>query len=1042
MACDHGGFPLKADVIDAIRAYGCEVIDVGTFSTDSVDFPDFAQLGAEKILNGQAEAGVFLCGSGVGVCIAANKIPGIYASVCHDCYSAQQGVDHDMMNVLCLGGRVIGSELAKALVTSFLGGVFNGKPNQVRRAEKIKRLEQGDMYLSDKFAHRFELGQSVYLAPGSTSVLADESVRTMIREKHIRGLALDTCSLTHALFSEKRLDSAISPMAMANWSANKILCHLSVSAAREATGVLREQFVQSNGQEGMVLLQLDPTYADDPEKIVTNARAIWTKVNRPNMMIGIQATDMGIQAAERLLSDGVNVCLTTVLARGTLQNALQAHQSALEYRAAAGSSSDLLRFAISVPIEEFGKNLKDSSGAEWAAELYRLAAEFYASAEMEKLTANVSAPWKLIWAICDCSGAGQPSLHYTETLIGKNTALAVSPAYLPLLSNHCASAATLNGFGTANGYSDLFSDDRLRSVEADMNRSFKTAFEAMAGALEARGEEIRKSLGPIEAAVSENFGKIESESMISRIFAKDPTVWTFDTQAYPEIRNRLGWLDSYKTLDKAIQEYRGIAEDLKANGFKKVLLLGMGGSSLAPEVMALTFPDANGLKLQIVDSTDPGQVTAAERAHPVAETIYVVSSKSGGTAEVRALMDYFYSRAKETLGDKVGSHFIAITDPGTLLERHAQEHGFRHIVLADASIGGRFSALSPFGILPAVLIGIDPEKIIEAATRMAKNCAPSAAVGSNKGAALGVYLGTAALNGRDKLTILTDPELSAFGSWLEQLIAESSGKNGKGIVPIDLEPALPLGKYANDRAFVYINSSGTKSELADGLAAHGHPVLTICLSDPHEIFAEFYRWEIAISVACGLLGVNAFDQPNVQDSKTRTVAKINEYKEKGALPLLPVSWQKEGITASFTAESEAMGNAADLKSLIAAFVSQAQWGEDYIAINAYLPRNAAMTDSLQAMRKWIGDLNPVATTLGFGPRFQHSTGQLHKGGANNGVFIQIVGNPREDRDVPNEGISFSVLEKAQALGDFEALLSQDRRALRIDLGDRAISDFF
>ncbi len=1052
VACDHGGFPIKEYVIDAIREYGCEVIDVGTYSADGVDYPDFAQLGAEKILSGKANAGVFMCGSGVGICITANKIHGIYAAICHDTYSARQGVEHDLMNVLCLGGRIVGPEVTRELVTAFLGGVFNEKPNQVRRVEKMKRIENGDMYLADKFARRYELGQSVWIEIPSNDTLRSESVQSLVKEGKIRGLTFEPCSLASTLLVKNKLGSNISAMVFAKWPVEKILNSLSVNMVREATGILRDKFVETSGRDGMVMLQLDPTDTGSVEKLVSKAKTIWTKVNRPNLMIGIQATAAGIEAAEQLLREGINICLSNVLSKDTLNKSLAAHRAAMEQRASVGQSNEMLQFGIQVPVGALDRvtdsalNGSTSLGICQAAVLVQQAGEFYKDAEVERLTGNAAVPWKIILDVSPHCGEAVINELYAEAMIERNTVLSAPASYLSTLTERCPSTASL--FESANHFlnelasSEVTREEKLGIVEVDMNTEYQSAFEAMAGELAAKGDAIRKSLGPIADAIYENYSKIESESMITRIFAKDPTVWTFDTQAYPEIRNRLGWLDSYKTLEKSIAEYQEIAADLKAQGFKKVLLLGMGGSSLAPEVLALTFPQADGLKLQIVDSTDPDQVLAAERANPVEETVYIVSSKSGGTAEVRALMDYFYERAKATLGDKVGSHFIAITDPGTLLERHATSHSFRHVVLADASIGGRFSALSPFGILPAVLIGVDPQKIIAESTRMAKNCAPSNEVGSNQGAALGVFMGTAALNGKDKLTILTDPEMAAFGSWLEQLIAESSGKDGKGIVPIDLEPELPLEKYAKDRAFVYIETSGTKLSFCEQLVAHGHPLMTIHLSDLHEIFAEFYRWEIAISVACGLLGVNAFDQPNVQDSKTRTVAKINDYKEKGALPSLPVTWERDGMTASFVSEVSGMKEAADLKALIRAFVEQAKAGEDYIAINAYLPRNEGMTDTLQSMRKWIGELNPCATTLGFGPRFQHSTGQLHKGGANNGLFIQLVGNPKEDREIPSEGMTFSVLEKAQALGDLEALLSRDRRVLRIDLGERSLADFF
>jgi transaldolase/glucose-6-phosphate isomerase len=422
-------------------------------------------------------------------------------------------------------------------------------------------------------------------------------------------------------------------------------------------------------------------------------------------------------------------------------------------------------------------------------------------------------------------------------------------------------------------------------------------------------------------------------------------------------------------------------------------------------------------QLSILDSTDPAQVLAAAIDYPPAQTLYIVASKSGGTAEVMAAFEYFWE-----LSGQDGSRFIAITDPGTSLEKLAVEHGFRRVFNADPSVGGRYSALTHFGLVPAALIGVDLAQLLDRAAQMRQACGGMdrgrSVVCRNPGIVLGAILGQSALGGRDKLTILADLPLESFGSWMEQLIAESTGKQDMGIVPIDLEPLGEPAIYGNDRLFVYLRQTGEHDLAASGLRAAGFPVLEFPMPDAYSLGSEFFRWELATAVACHILGVNAFDQPDVQDAKDRTKAKIAEFQDRGNLP------EKDLVAL------EDAG--AALKALLAA----AKQG-DYIAINAYLPRNDEMLQALTALRSHLRDQTQCATTLGFGPRFQHSTGQLHKGGPDSGLFIQIVADPGEDVKIPAQGMSFGTLERAQALGDYEALSARGRGALRLHLPDAA-----
>jgi transaldolase/glucose-6-phosphate isomerase len=464
-----------------------------------------------------------------------------------------------------------------------------------------------------------------------------------------------------------------------------------------------------------------------------------------------------------------------------------------------------------------------------------------------------------------------------------------------------------------------------------------------------------------------------------------------------------------------LPELRDFSDVVHYEGISRILLLGMGGSSLAPEVLSFVFASpepaaAEGKPcLSILDSTDPAQVAQEAEQYPPDKSLYVVSSKSGTTAEPRAMLEYFW---KLSGGD--GSRFVAVTDPGTSLEQLANERGFRKVFNADPNVGGRYSALTAFGLVPASLLGLDVKRLLARAKWMMEQSAPEVLPARNPGLVLGAVMGVAALARRDKLTVLADAPLVAFGSWLEQLIAESSGKDDKGIVPVDREPLGDASVYGQDRLFVYLRQTGECDDEVAALRVAGQPVLEIPVSESYDLGAEFYRWEIAIAVACHILGVNAFDQPNVEDAKKRAKARIADYQGKGHL------------------EKGQFVPLQDAGPALSKFLNASKDG-DYIAIAAFLPRNGEMLATLQELRAAIRDKTKRAVTLGFGPRFLHSTGQLHKGGANNGLFLQITADPVDDIDIPTQDLSFGTLELAQALGDYEALTARERRVLRVHL---------
>jgi len=437
------------------------------------------------------------------------------------------------------------------------------------------------------------------------------------------------------------------------------------------------------------------------------------------------------------------------------------------------------------------------------------------------------------------------------------------------------------------------------------------------------------------------------------------------------------------------------------------------------------------MDLIILDSTVPAQVQAAEDWLDYEKTLFIVASKSGTTSETLSLFHYFWSQAEKNLGGAPGEHFIAITDPGSNLVEIGETHGFRRVFTANPNVGGRYSALTLFGLAPAALMGIDLQVFLDRAEVIAKKCSRSRDLELNLGALLGIYMGLGAIGGKDKLTLMTDSSLAPLGAWLEQLIAESSGKQGKGIVPVADEPLVEAEHYSDDRLFVYLRSAGEHDNFVDALQKAGHNPVTLQVPDHYDLAAQFFRWEFAVAVACSLIGVNAFDQPDVQDNKNRTKEKISSYLDEGRLTEPNTLWEEQGVKI-YGKDFTGLKSCETPSEVIQAFIDLAGKG-DYIAINAYVPRNEENLQKLSHLRKQILEKTERATTLGFGPRFLHSTGQLHKGGANNGLFIQITQEDQADLDIPGKGYSFGTLARAQAQGDLEALMARERRAIRIHL---------
>ncbi|GAP14968.1 transaldolase [Longilinea arvoryzae] len=917
------------------------------------------------------------------------------------------------------------------------------------------------------------LGQSLWYDNIQRRLLENGELEKMIRDGDIRGVTSNPSIFNNAIAKSSDYDAALKPMAWAGWKAEDIFWQLAVEDIQAAADLFRPLYDSTHGGDGYVSLEVNPYLANDTVNTVSEARRLWALVDRPNLMVKIPATRAGIPAIQQAIAAGINVNVTLIFSLQRYVEVMDAFLRGLEERVAHGQSIDSIASVASFFVSRIDTKVDgrlekviqaEGTAAPQAASLRGKAAiasarlayakfqEIFGSDRFVKLKAKGGRTQRPLWASTSTKNPDYRDVIYVEELIAPDTVNTVPPQTLVAFKDHGESAVTIEKdlAGMRKALADLEAmgihmEQVTDELEEEGVKSFSDAFTGLLKTIDDRRTACLAELGDLQEKIARRVKNLTDIDAARRLWQPDPTLWTEDPAEQKEILQRVGWLRAPEKSRALISQAKRILADCQQEGYTHALLLGMGGSSLAPEVLRLTFGvqsanDKPGLDLAILDSTDPAQVrTAAQRA-PLARTLFIVSSKSGSTSETQSHLAFFWKRAVHSLGKvKAGEHFVAITDPGSMLEKQARERSFREVVLADPNVGGRYSALIAFGILPAGLLGLDLDLWLARAGRVMSVSTPATPAGRNPGLVLGAILGEAALAGRDKLTILTDPEFSAFGSWLEQLVAESSGKQGKGIIPVDQETLLPPRNYSKDRLFVYIRLTGSLDEQVKKLHAAGHPALVLPVKDTYDLSAEFYRWEVAIAIACAVLGVDAFNQPDVQDNKTRTQQKIAAFQKSGKLDEGEAIWEGEGGRV-YGQEFPGLNGAKTIADVVEAFLQQAKAGVDYVALNAYLPRNPRTASKLQKVRSVLLVRTGCATTLGFGPRFLHSTGQLHKGGGDNGVFIQITRDPTVDFEIPEQGIRFATLERAQALGDLEALRSRGRRAIRIHLTSADILD--
>jgi len=886
--------------------------------------------------------------------------------------------------------------------------------------------------MSESIQKLTSLGQSLWYDNIQRKLLVSGELKAMIDRGDIRGVTSNPTIFQNAIAKTNDYDAALIPLAWAGWDAEKIFWQLAVEDIQEACDLFKPLYESTKGGDGYVSIEVSPYLAHDTEGTARQARELWERVDRPNLMVKIPATKAGVPAIRASIAAGINVNVTLIFSLSRYAEVMDAYLSGLEDRTAKNlpiqNIASVASFFVSRvdtkidPQLPEGAVLRGKAAVDNAKLAYEQFETIFTSPRFATLKARFSARvQRPLWASTGTKNPAYSDTLYVDELIGPDTVNTVPPATLDAFRDHGKAGLTVTRDLAAaqKTFVDLKAigismATVTQELEEEGVKAFADAFKVLLDSIEERRKNALASIAPLADSVARRLSTLEAESFPKRLWDHDVYLWSGDEdpEGQAEAAKRLGWLDSIADARKRLDGYLSFAKQIHDEKIDRVLVIGMGGSSLTAEVLSSLMANFNltaKLSLAILDSTDPSQVAQSIKDYPPDKALYIVASKSGGTAELMAAFDYLW---KLSNGD--GSRFIVTTDAGTSLQRLAEERGFRKVFNADSNVGGRFSALTDFGLVPAALMGMDFDKLLGSADRMRSQSLADIPAARNPGVALGALIAESALMGRDKLTVLADAQVSALAGWVEQVIAESSGKHGKGILPVALEPLGKPEDYGNDRLFMYIKSNGLLEAGISELKKAGFPVIEFPISSPYDAGAEFFRWEIAISTACHILGINAFDQPDVQDSKLRTIAKIKDYQSTGKL-----------------AESDLV-DIQDAKKALEEFLADPQSGE-FVTINAYLLRNGEMIEAIQSLRVAIRARTSLPVTAGFGPRFQHSTGQFHKGGPNKGRFIQFVYDAGVDMDIPGQGLTFGALIRAQALGDYEALKAAGRKALRIRL---------
>jgi transaldolase / glucose-6-phosphate isomerase len=920
-----------------------------------------------------------------------------------------------------------------------------------------------------------EYGQSVWLDFVSRDLLTRGELGRLIADDGLRGVTSNPSIFEKAIGHGDDYDELIATAEQSgDLDPGALFEDLAIRDIQDGADALNSVYEQTQRRDGYISLEVSPYLAMDTHGTIEEGRRLWREVDRRNLMVKVPGTKPGLPAIRTLIGEGINVNVTLLFSQKVYAEVAEAYIAGLEDFAAKGGDPHKVASVASFFVSRIDTLVDEAlderiAAASDPAEKQRLTAlkgkvaianaklayrhyhQAFGNDRWQRLAQQGAQTQRLLGASTGTKNKAYSDVLYVEELIGPDTVNTMPPPTMDAFRDHGRPRASLEeDVAAAQAVMDALPgagvaiDAITARLVEDGVRLFADAADQLYAAVQKKRRTILASklnsmsykLPPaIDGAVTAAVEDWRKNGKIRRLWHADASLWTETDEA-----KWLGWLNIIDEQLKGAAALENFAADVRKAGFHDVMLLGMGGSSLGPEVFAETFGSQPGFpKLHVLDSTDPAQIRTFESRIDLKNTLFLVSSKSGSTLEPNIFKQYFFDRVTAAVGaEEAPRRFVAITDPGSQVERLARSQGFRSVHHGLASIGGRYSVLSNFGMIPAAAIGVPPRAFLEAAAEMERSCSASSPPAENPGVVLGAILGVCQRQGRDKVTVVASKGIADFGAWLEQLLAESTGKLGKGIVPVDAEPLGPPAVYGNDRLFAYLrlasDQDAAQEQAVAALEAAGHPVVRIIVTEAMQLGQEFFRWEMATAVAGSVIGINPFDQPDVEASKIKTRELSTAYEETGSLPPETPFFAGDGVKLFADPRNEAAlkPQAKDLVAALKAHLGRVGTG-DYVALLAYIERNPAHIEALQRLRQTIRDRTHAATCLGFGPRFLHSTGQAYKGGPNEGVFLQITCEDGTDLAVPGQKYSFGIVKAAQARGDFDVLAERGRRLLRVHL---------
>lgn len=933
-----------------------------------------------------------------------------------------------------------------------------------------------------------EYGQSYWIDNLTRKMIKTGELERRVKEEGLRGVTSNPSIFNNAISKSTDYDDQIGRLVQEGKSIHEIYEALVVKDVQDACDILRPVYEQSGGMDGFVSLEVSPYLGHDADGTKEEARRLSGAVNRPNCFIKIPGTRAGIPVIEEMLYEGININVTLLFSIRSYEAVANAYIRALERRVEEkqpidniASVASFFLSRIDVLVDQllghriipwktrwgdvWPEALLGKAGIASAKLAYQSFKRIFSGEGWQKLAENGARLQRPLWASTSTKDPLYSDVRYVEPLIGPHTVNTMPGETIAAFADHGKLAENSIEQGLAEARR-VFSDLEKVGIDIDfvttqlVNEGIQKFIDPYNALMTTLAREREKFLedktgrqkiyfGDSESKVTAVFSSMDDKQFVRRLYNKDPRLWSSHPENFNAIRNRMGWLNSVSGFRERVSELTGFAQEIKDTGFKYVVLLGMGGSSLCPEVSRESFGSAPGYpQLLVLDNTAPEAVKSIEDQTDLSSTLFIVASKSGTTTETLSFYKYFYKKVEENGTGTAGNHFIAITDPGSPLVEVAGKKRFKRVFENPVDIGGRYSALSYFGLVPMALMGIDIEQLLENAHQMQHSCGPFIPSKTNPGAALGALLGQNQRSGRDKVTFILSQSIYAFGYWVEQLLAESTGKEGLGVLPVEGETLGSPRDYRSDRLFVYLRATDDDKQEAENklkqLEEAGHPVARIEIKDRLALGGEYFRWEMATALAGTVMGINPFDEPNVAESKKNTRDLLAEWQKRGSFPEGRPLVSDNGLAVYGDEAAHWLfnGHRESLPDFLNQYLNLAK-SPDYVALLGYFHRSPARHQALQSIRHALRERYQTATTLGYGPRYLHSTGQFHKGGPNRGVFIMLTADATGKISIPGETYDFATLQRAQALGDFRALNDKKRRVIRIHLGsdvDRGLSN--